>query len=703
MSDGNPSDSSTLTSARRGRNQVWLMTLVLIFLVLATFVSVLNCEFVDLDTSAQLVNNPTVHGLSWEHVKKILRGESPTTSYYPVRSLSFALDYEIWGGLQSHGFKLTNVLIHLSNVLLLFWLILRFSDSPARDTLPAEESSDSDGATEALPTSDSASVWRVAIAGFASGLFAVHPLVVEPVAWIPGREELLMTLWALMGFHCYMTARKRLANELVGIATWAWYGATALCCLLACLSNVVAAVLPLLVTVWDALVYRSEPRRWRHILYGTAILWLIALGAIAVKRSGVQTDQLLRDLDVQQARRIADVAKELGYGDGFAVGEVPGFSTGRLALMFEVFQLNLRSIGWPSHLSASYRTLPARSLTSHEAVLGMVAVVALLFVLWLFRRRRLVQFGVLWFLIALVPSSQLIHHHIHRADRFLYLPLMGLVVAVAFILQPLRNHVRSRNGMLILGVAGVTLLLILNIASRRQIMTWENAIAMWENCLRVDPENYLAHHMLATLYVEEGQPELAKVHFEETLKKNVYNVQALDSFAQYLAGCEDLSQRDYELAIRLATWAGELTNWKNPDVKHTLALCHNNYAVELGQRGDYAKAIEQYELAIASDNQYAAPLFNLALLRTACEVTTLRAADQGVELAERGLQLVADPTANQLMILAIAYAETGRRVEAAATTERAIAAARAAGNESLATMLQQRLQLFRSESTSAEN
>ena len=186
-------------------------------LVAAVFFPILGFEFVDIDVGQQVVDNPYIRGLSGENLKHIFT--SPCVySYYPIRSLSFAVDYQIWG-LNPTGFKLTNGLVHLANVLLVFWLMERLFRHPVL----------SDG---------SPNTWReVSLAAFSAAIFAVHPVVVEPVAWVAGREELLMTL---------------------------------------------AAVIPLLIVAWDVLTL-SRPR-FRKILGGTSALWGISAAAIVIKK-----------------------------------------------------------------------------------------------------------------------------------------------------------------------------------------------------------------------------------------------------------------------------------------------------------------------------------------------------------------------------------------------------------------------------------
>ena len=98
-------------------------------LVIVVFHPIVGFEFVNLDVGQQVVDNSHIRGLNWDNLTHILTSRC-TTSYYPVRSLTFALDYQLWG-LNPSGFKLTNGLLHFTNVLLVFWLMLRLLPQPA--------------------------------------------------------------------------------------------------------------------------------------------------------------------------------------------------------------------------------------------------------------------------------------------------------------------------------------------------------------------------------------------------------------------------------------------------------------------------------------------------------------------------------------------------------------------------------------------
>ncbi len=675
-----------------------LAVIALAYLVFAVFFPVLGFECVDLDLPSQVTRNPCVRSLTGENLRRIFTtwGNGGTTSsYYPIRTLSYAIDCQLWGPapisfepidgwkLTINGFKLTNVLIHLANVLLVFWLVLRlFRRGRWADRSPK-------------------AWWEVAVATFAGGVFAVHPVVVEPVAWVPGREELLMTLGALGCLHFHLTARRLEQRGGKTRKAIACYAAAALCCAAACLSNAVAAVIPLLITAWDVLTL-SRPRLWR-ILYGTSVLWLMGLATIAVKEAGTRKDLLTRPLEADQAAQLSAVIQKLGYGSQIALGEVEGAPAERLMMVLNVFWLNLKTLLWPTKVGMFYEPVTARSFLETDVMLGAAAVALACAALWLLRRRKRIVFGLVWFGLALGPTSQIMPHHIHRADRFLYLPLAGLAVAAAMGLRPLAGLLKRRaalGGLIAAGGLGLFLLVTL---SAWQVLTWRNTISMWENSVKVAPKNFLSHHTLAQKLAYAGQFDRAFKHYEIALAFNTFHVEALNEFAGHLAGCDDKQLRDYELAIRLANWAGDLSQWKNEKVVHTLALAYNNYAVELGDRRQFGRAIDYYHKAFQTEPQYAAPRFNLALLLATCSEARFRDPDEAVRLAEQACQVGERPNANYLMILAIAYAEAGRADMAVSTTQKAIRRAEAEGNAELAKLLRARLKLYQKSLRSASS
>lgn len=634
-------DEKTSGSTVRRRLALVVAVCVLACLVAAVFHPIIRFQFVNLDVDDQVVHNPHIKGLTWENVKYIFTSRC-ITSYYPVRTLTYVFDHELWG-LQAGGFKLTNGLVHLANVLLVFALLVRL----LHRAVPFGE--------------ESTPLLHVLVAALAAGMFAIHPLVVEPVAWVPGREELLTMLGALGCFHCHLTAlwlEERQGNRAMVITA---HVLAAVFCLMACLSNAVGAVIPPIVTAWGVIML--SPLKARRIAWGTIPLWLIATTTVVLKRWG-------------------QTAEELG-------NEFPAYSLERLAVVLKVYGLNLRNIFWPTDLAVDYWNVVPNGLWDLQLILGGAALCLTCLLGWMLQRQRLVLFGLVWFGLALAPTAQIMPHHLDRADRFLYLPLVGLSIMLAAVLRPMLKRPAWFAGTCI---ASVLCLLVLLTLSSRQVQTWRNAITLWEHSLRVFPNSIFANQCLADALAVDGQFERAIPVYDRAIRLDPEDARTLNNYAWELATFRDKALRDYDRAIRLATQGCELVKWQDPKLRRTLAMAHMNYATDLKRSGEFEWAIQHYRSAINADPNYEVPWFNLALLLATCSDAEFRQLDEAVRLVEQACRLVEQPAPVHLKILADVYAEAGRLDEAISAIELAIELALAQGEPELADELGSELQ-----------
>ena len=634
-----------MQESRTARWPILLAQLTLVCLVCGAFFPILGFDFVNLDVYTQIADYPHIRGFSWDNLRQIFTSRH-ISSYYPVRTLTFVVDHQIWG-LSPGGFKLTNGLIHLANVLLVFWLILRLLRHPAAAGPSAR------------------TWWDASVAAFGAGIFAVHPLVVEPVTWVSGREELLMTLGTLGSIHFHLAARGLERGGASATSRWACHAGTAFCCAAACLSNAVAAVIPLLITAWDLLTL-ARPRA-RRIFYSTAPLWAMGLATIVIKK----------------------------LGKGHHAEVIAGAFSGEwLMTIFKLYWTNLKTIFWPQDLALTYEWIRPASFLDVEVILGATAVALTCLALWMLRRQPLTSFGLLWFGIALGPTSQIMPHYVARADRFLYLPLVGLAIAAGVGAGPLGRVLNRRGTIAAVLLAAASGLFLLGLLAGRQVQTWRSGISVWENCLKVSSNNHLAHRCLADELGQLGQLDQAFAHYKRALWLDFENEMALSNFARLLVTC-DTERRDYDLALQLAEFAVELSPGNDPQMRRTLAMVCNNQAVELSADERYDRAVDGYRRAIETDPQYVAPLFNLALLLAIHGDEEFRRPDEAVLLARRACKMVDLPDANQLMILATAYAQAGSSDLAIRTMEKAAELAENAGNPQQADLLRGRLRLYR--------
>ena len=536
---------------RRTRWPVPVAIAALVCLVCAVFFPIVGFDFIEFDVDEQVIENRHIRGLTGENIRHILTTPC-ITSYYPLRTLTFAADYQIWG-MDPKGFKLTNVLIHLTNVILVFGLVRRLM----RDRRPFD---------------DSGTGWDVSLATISAGIFAVHPVVVEPVTWVGGREELLMTMGALCCFHLHFWARRLEEAAHQNRATLACRAGARVAGGAAGRTNAVGAVIPALITTWDILTLKRP--KWRRIIWGTSALWVISFITFAVKKLG----------------EVPTPGKTFGP---------PMLSGEWLSTVLTMPWLNLKALVWPTNLCIYYGWPRPQSFFELEVILGVTTLGLASLLLWAMRRpRQRALFGLLWFCLALLPSSHIFFvHHIARADRFLYLPLVGLAVALGVGLQPLKN---ARWGHALWGMTctGVLLVLLLATRSANQIRTWQDGISVFTHALGVTENNAVAHIGLGSARFKLGQVSEALQHFRRAARIAPDHVDARYNLGSTLVELGQLPE-----AIHHLRWVLRI----NPDD----AATHNNLGTALADLGQFPEALAHYRQAIRIEPDYAGAHNNL--------------------------------------------------------------------------------------------
>ncbi|MBN1676522.1 MAG: tetratricopeptide repeat protein [Kiritimatiellae bacterium] len=529
--------------------RVWPAVLVL--LVLGVFLQTVRYAFTNYDENFQVVDNPLIRSLAPANMARIFSRFS-LTNYYPVRVLSFAVDYAVWG-LDPSGYHLTNVLVHAANVWLLWLLAAGLLASRAPDART--------GAAASGPG------WAAACAFCGAGLFAVHPVVVEPVAWVGGREELLMLLFGLLCLHAH---RKALAAGAAARA-WRWRALAVLACVLSCLSNVVGAIVPAIVLAHDSCLHGagrgSDPASEHAHPARPACSWyLLPIGLVTVV-----------------IKKVADhLARPVGW-----VAEGTDLSiAARLLTIPDTFWLNVRTLLWPRHLAVIYPAQVPTGILEPGVILGVVLIGAVAAWIGFSRRRRpLLCFGFVWFVLGLAPSAQILPHHIFRADRFLYLPLAGLALAVSAGLGVWPRRAALRRP--VLGVA-VLLLAGLGFLSARRAAVWRDSLTLFRDCLQTHPESVKALVNVGDALLREGRLAEAMPAFSRALALDPDDADAHFNCANALlkAGSIELAAFHYSQAVALFP-------------AHVRA--HNNLGTVLLRKRELAAAERHFRHAVQVD------------------------------------------------------------------------------------------------------
>jgi hypothetical protein len=406
------------------RRTTLLAGALLALLAVALYAPTARHGFVNLDDDAYVVLNPRVNaGLRAANVAWAFTGTA-CSNWHPLTWISHMLDVQLYG-LMPRGHHLTNVALHAANtvLLLLLWRGL------------------------------TGSLWRSALV---AALFAVHPLHVESVAWIAERKDLLSTLLGLLAALAYLghLRRPRPVAHALALCLFA----------LALMAKPMLVTLPLLLLVLDVwpLGRLGGPagRRaaLRRLVVEKAPWAALSLGSAAIT------------LSVQSA------SGAVRPGDVFPVSE-------RLANALVSGVAYAGAALWPARL-AVYYPHPGGSLPAWQGAVAAALLAAASAAAWRAARRRPhLAAGWLWFLLSLAPVIGIVQVGTQaRADRYTYLPLTGLFVALAWSLPRAARAPRSARRTAASAAAVVALLAL---AARIQTAYWRDSLTLLGRALDV--------------------------------------------------------------------------------------------------------------------------------------------------------------------------------------------------------------------------
>jgi tetratricopeptide (TPR) repeat protein len=530
--------------------------LALVTLTLVVYRPVGGFGLINLDDPDYIQDNPLVFaGLTPAAVYRAFT--TVHAGYWiPLTWVSYQLDYQL-SGLAAGGYHRTNLLLHAANVLLLFTLLCRMTGATLRS-------------------------------GFAAALFAVHPLQVESVAWVTERKDVLSTFFGLLTLHAYVAyaANPGLLRYLL-VLLWLALGLMAK---------------PMLVTLPCVLLLLDY---WplKRVASGQ---WLVARGESAV--SSLATSHwplatlLLEKLPLFLVAGAASLMTVIAQRQGGAVRSLAEFSfAARAGNAVVSYVRYLGKEFWPFNLGVFYPHpgdgLPAWQVAASALLLGGVTVL----VLWRARRQPYLAVGWLWLAGTLIPVSGVLQAGYQgMADRFVYVPGIGLFIVVSWGLADLAGRVAwSRRAAA--GVA-VAVLALLCLRTAEQVGYWRDSLALWGHTVRVTPDNFQARDSYGIALLDAGQVKQA----EQQLTRAVA-LRPEDPLGHYHLGLAWQQQGRTPDAI--ASWTKALR--LAPD----FLGAHVALAEVLAEQGDPRDAEEHAQRALAIAPDDAAAHHALGLVR----------------------------------------------------------------------------------------
>jgi len=440
-----------------------LAALVLLVATLAVFAPAFNFPFVEYDDSVYVTSVPAVQaGLTAEGIRWAFT-TFHAMGWQPLTWLSLMTDLELFGQDPS-ALHSTNIVFHAANVLLLFAIL--------------------GSATRA---------WGRSF--FVAGLFAIHPLHVESVAWISERKDVLSTFFGFLAIGAYFRYARRPS---------AWrYTATLALFLLSLMAKPMLVTLPLLLLLLDVWPLGRLPWPFRPDARGDAPLGFLAWIRLA-------TPRLLEKLPLLAVSLGSSVIAYRAQSFGGTINEkLPLVIRELNALVSLVGYLKMAAV--PSDLAAYYPY--SRAPGVGEALACGATLLLFTIVAFRFGRRGLyLPVGWLWYLVALIPVIGLVQIGSQSmADRYTYVPLIGIFVAVVWSADALRERMRLAPGALI--TLGAASLMVLGVLARRQVMVWKDTRTLFEHAIAVTGGSSLAYVGLGVAEFHEGHLAAAAEDF----------------------------------------------------------------------------------------------------------------------------------------------------------------------------------------------
>ena len=600
---------------------IFCVNVLLISAIFFVYSQTLHHKFVNFDDNVYITDNQNVqNGLNLRSIRWAF-STGLSANWLPLTWLSHMLDCQLFG-LDPKGHHLVNVIFHTVNTLLLFWVLKAMAGA----------------------------LWQSA---FVAALFALHPLHVESVAWAAERKDVLSTLFWLLTIAAYLRYVRRNNTK--------WYLVSLFLFASGLMAKPMVVTLPfvlLLLDYWPLSRISGKPTKREIYRLALEKLPFFALSVI----SSIVTF-------VVQRR-------------GEAVGCIDSFPLGvRIVNALASYMKYIEKTVWPAGLAVFYPYRADISLVLQAAAGVLVLLGVSILVIKEAIRQRYLLVGWLWYLGTLVPVIGLVQvGNQALADRYSYIPLIGLFIIVAWGGQAL--FVKWHCQKIVSGFSAAAVLFALSVCTYFQLHYWRDSFALFEYALKVTDNNYVAHNNLGFAFQTQGKFNEAMSHYHQALQLKSDDAKAYNNLGLALKaqGKLDEAVSYYQQALRIRPDLVEAHNnlgialaFQNRlneaidqyqqalKIKPGSAEVHNNLGSALQSSGNLNEALVHYRLALRDIPDSVEVNNNLAWILATHPDQKLRDTSQAVAFAEHAAELTKYKNPAVLNTLMTAYAAAGKK------------------------------------------
>ncbi len=648
----------------------FIICLLFVVIILSVYRELPSHEFLAFDDHGYITKNTHVHeGITWKNIAWTFRS-TDFGYWHPLTWMSHMVIFQLFG-LNPAMHHLINLLLHITNTLLLFFVFKRMTGA----------------------------LWQSALVAV---LFGLHPLNVESVAWASERKNVLSTFFWMLTILAYVryTEQPNLYRYLPVLFVF----------VLGLMSKPTLVTLPFVLLLLDYWPLRrikliqscsgsqealksihSESRKSLILRVVLEKIPLFIFASICICLSALSFQRLNIEISTTSIPVKLRIANALVSYVGY-----------------------IKKMIWPHNLTVYYpypTTLPVWQICG--AFLLLICITFLAF-RWV-RSKPYFTIGWLWYIGTLVPATGLVQAGLWpaMADRFVYVPLIGLFIIIAWGMNDLVGRWPHKKIEFIVIV--VTLLSILMVLTMSQIKHWQNGVTLFTHTIRVTHNNSLAHYELGNALEQQGDFNKAIFHYSKALKINPNYAQAHNNMGYILA-----NQKHYEEAIdhykealrikpnyteahnNLGTAFLFQGNEKEAVYHYYEALKNNpNYAgayYNLGKisanHTNIERAIFFYKKALELNPEMTQALYNLSWILATHEDGRHRNGREALKTAKKLCRITQYQQPLALDTLAAAYAETGQFYKAVITEKKAIKLALPDGPKGFISGLKKRLELY---------